>query len=54
MMNKGFEVIEARWLFDMTPRMEGVLNSHVIRCEFVDGSILAQSADRHAMPINMR
>jgi len=46
MMNKGFEVIEARWLFGMRPDQidvivhpQSTVHSFV---EFVDGSILAQ------------
>jgi len=48
MMNKGFEVIEARWLFDMRPEQieviihpQSVVHSFV---EFVDGAVLAQLA----------
>ena len=46
MMNKGLEVIEARWLFDIKPSQidviiqpESIIHSMV---EFVDGSLLAQ------------
>jgi len=46
MMNKGFEVIEARWLFGMRPEQievvvhpQSTIQSMV---EFVDGSVLAQ------------
>jgi len=46
MMNKGFEVIEARWLFDVPVQKihvvvhpESVIHSMV---EFVDGAVLAQ------------
>jgi 1-deoxy-D-xylulose-5-phosphate reductoisomerase len=46
MMNKGFEIIEARWLFDMQPEHidvvvhpQSTVHSMV---EFVDGSVLAQ------------
>lgn len=46
MMNKGLEVIEARWLFDMMPESievivhpESILHSAV---EFCDGSIIGQ------------
>jgi 1-deoxy-D-xylulose-5-phosphate reductoisomerase len=46
MMNKGFEVIEARWLFGMKPDQidvvihpQSTIHSMV---EFVDGSVLAQ------------
>jgi 1-deoxy-D-xylulose-5-phosphate reductoisomerase len=56
MMNKGFEVIEARWLFDMTPNQvevvihpQSTIHSMV---EFVDGSVLAQlGATDMRMPI---
>jgi len=46
MMNKGFEVIEARWLFGIEPKQidvvihpQSTIHSMV---EFVDGSVLAQ------------
>lgn len=46
MMNKGLEVIEARWLFDLAPEQievvvhpQSVVHSLV---EYVDGSVLAQ------------
>ncbi len=46
MLNKGLEVIEARWLFDAAPEMidvvvhpQSVIHSMV---EYVDGSVLAQ------------
>ena len=46
MMNKGFEVIEAKWLFDLAPEQinvvvhpESVIHSMV---EFVDGAVIAQ------------
>ncbi|MEO8584541.1 MAG: 1-deoxy-D-xylulose-5-phosphate reductoisomerase [Acidobacteriota bacterium] len=46
MMNKGLEVIEARWLFDVPgPRIDVVLHPQSIvhsMVEFVDGSVLAQ------------
>jgi 1-deoxy-D-xylulose-5-phosphate reductoisomerase len=56
MMNKGFEVIEARWLFDMKPAQvhvvihpQSTVHSMV---EFVDGSVLAQlGATDMRMPI---
>jgi 1-deoxy-D-xylulose-5-phosphate reductoisomerase len=56
MMNKGFEVIEARWLFDMEPAQvdvvihpQSTIHSMV---EFVDGSVLAQlGATDMRMPI---
>ncbi|MBM4326248.1 MAG: 1-deoxy-D-xylulose-5-phosphate reductoisomerase [Deltaproteobacteria bacterium] len=46
LMNKGFEVIEARWLFDVSAsRIEVVIHPQSIchsMVEFEDGSILAQ------------
>lgn len=46
MMNKGFEVIEARWLFDMElERVQVVIHPQSTihsMVEYVDGSILAQ------------
>jgi 1-deoxy-D-xylulose-5-phosphate reductoisomerase len=56
MMNKGFEIIEARWLFDMEPSQvdvvihpQSTIHSMV---EFVDGSVLAQlGATDMRMPI---
>jgi 1-deoxy-D-xylulose-5-phosphate reductoisomerase len=46
MMNKGFEVIEARWLFDIDiDRIQVVIHPQSTihsMVEFVDGSILAQ------------
>jgi len=46
MMNKAFEVIEARWLFDVAPeQIEVVIHPQSIvhsMVEFVDGSMLAQ------------
>lgn len=46
MMNKGLEVIEARWLFDATPeQIEVVIHPQSIihsMVEYVDGSVLAQ------------
>ncbi len=54
MMNKGFEIIEARWLFDVpyikievVVHKESIVHSAV---EFVDGSIIAQIAN-HDMRI---
>jgi 1-deoxy-D-xylulose-5-phosphate reductoisomerase len=48
MMNKGFEIIEARWLFGLRPDQidvilhpQSVIHSFV---EFIDGAILAQLA----------
>jgi 1-deoxy-D-xylulose-5-phosphate reductoisomerase len=48
MMNKGFEIIEARWLFDVRPDQidvvihpQSTIHSFV---EFVDGAVLAQLA----------
>ena len=56
MMNKGFEIIEARWLFDMKPSQvdvvihpQSTIHSMV---EFADGSVLAQlGATDMRMPI---
>lgn len=46
MMNKGFEVIEARWLFDIDPgRIEVVVHPESIihsMVEFEDGAVIAQ------------
>ncbi len=46
LMNKGLEVIEARWLFDVSPdRIEVLVHPQSIvhsMVEFVDGSIIAQ------------
>jgi len=46
MMNKGLEVIEARWLFDVPPeRIEVVIHPQSIvhsLVEYVDGSVIAQ------------
>ena len=46
MMNKGLEVIEARWLFDIEPsRIEVVIHPQSVihsMVEYVDGSTLAQ------------
>jgi 1-deoxy-D-xylulose-5-phosphate reductoisomerase len=46
LMNKGFEVIEARWLFDISPdRIEVIVHPQSIihsMVEFIDGSIIAQ------------
>jgi len=46
LMNKGLEVIEARWLFDLEPgEIEVVIHPQSIihsMVEFVDGSVLAQ------------
>ncbi|MBR4826475.1 MAG: 1-deoxy-D-xylulose-5-phosphate reductoisomerase [Bacteroidales bacterium] len=46
MMNKGFELIEARWLFDVAPKdinivvhPESIIHSMV---EFTDGAVIAQ------------
>lgn len=48
MMNKGFEVIEARWLFDVAPdkinvvvHPESIIHSMV---EYTDGAVIAQLA----------
>ena len=56
MMNKGFEVIEACWLFDFEPKDVGVVihpqsSVHAL-VEFADGSVVAQaSATDMRMPI---
>jgi 1-deoxy-D-xylulose-5-phosphate reductoisomerase len=46
MMNKGLEVIEARWLFDVAPeRIEVVIHPQSIihsMVDYVDGSVIAQ------------
>jgi 1-deoxy-D-xylulose-5-phosphate reductoisomerase len=46
MMNKGLEVIEARWLFDLAPeRIEVVIHPQSIvhsMVEYLDGSVIAQ------------
>lgn len=46
MLNKAFEIIEARWLFDMTPdKIEAVVHPQSIvhsMVEFVDGAVKAQ------------
>jgi len=46
MMNKGFEVIEAKWLFDVPPaKIEVVVHPESIihsMVEFVDGAVIAQ------------
>ena len=46
MMNKGLEVIEARWLFDLPPeRIDVLIHPQSIvhsMVEYVDGSVLAQ------------
>jgi 1-deoxy-D-xylulose-5-phosphate reductoisomerase len=56
LMNKGFEVIEACWLFDFTPAQVDVVihpqSSVHAMIEYSDGSILAQiSATDMRMPI---
>ena len=56
MMNKGFEVIEACWLFDLTPNEVDVVvhpqSSIHAMVEFTDGSVIAQiSATDMRMPI---
>jgi len=49
MMNKGLEVIEARWLFDVAPDcIEVLIHSQSIihsMVEFVDGSVIAQMSN---------
>ncbi|GAB4344215.1 MAG: 1-deoxy-D-xylulose-5-phosphate reductoisomerase [Desulfobulbaceae bacterium] len=46
LMNKGLEVIEARWLFDMEPEKIGVVvhPQSIVHSlvEFIDGSVVAQ------------
>lgn len=46
LMNKGLEVIEARWLFDLPPAQVGVVvhPESIVHSlvEFIDGSLLAQ------------
>jgi 1-deoxy-D-xylulose-5-phosphate reductoisomerase len=46
LMNKGLEVIEARWLFDITPDRIGVVvhSQSIVHSlvEFIDGSVVAQ------------
>jgi 1-deoxy-D-xylulose-5-phosphate reductoisomerase len=46
MMNKGLEVIEARWLFDLAPeRIEVVIHPQSVvhaLVEYADGSVIAQ------------
>jgi len=56
MMNKGFEVIEACWLFDLEPHQIDVVvhpqSSIHAMVEYVDGSVIAQiSATDMRMPI---
>lgn len=56
MMNKGFEVIEACWLFDLAPEEVEVVihpqSSVHAMVEFTDGSVMAQvSATDMRMPI---
>lgn len=57
MMNKGFEMIEARWLFDIEPdRIEIVVHPQSVvhsMVEFVDGSVKAQWA-LHDMRLPIR
>ena len=49
MMNKGLEVIEARWLFDLAPEnIEVVIHPQSIvhsLVEYVDGSVIAQMSN---------
>ncbi len=46
LMNKGLEIIEARWLFDVTPdRVQVVVHPQSIvhsMVEYIDGSVIAQ------------
>ncbi len=62
MMNKGFEVIEARWLFGVRPDQIDVLihpqSTIHSMVEFVDGSILGATgsngyADAHPICVNL-
>ena len=53
LMNKGLEVIEARWLFDVpAARIDVLIHPQSVvhsMVEFVDGTVLAQlGVDRHA------
>ena len=58
LMNKGFEVIEARWLFDMAPQQidvvvhpESIIHSMV---EYCDGAVMAQlGLPDMAIPISL-
>ena len=47
LMNKGLEIIEARWLFNIAPdRIEIVIHPEAVihsMVEFIDGSVLAQA-----------
>jgi 1-deoxy-D-xylulose-5-phosphate reductoisomerase len=47
-MNKGLEVIEARWLFDMPPeKIDVVIHPQSIvhsMVEYIDGAVIAQMA----------
>lgn len=49
LMNKGLEMIEAKWLFDIEPsKVEAVIHpeQRIHSCvEFIDGSIIAQMSD---------
>jgi 1-deoxy-D-xylulose-5-phosphate reductoisomerase len=49
LMNKGLEMIEAKWLFDVEPgKVEAVIHpqQRIHSCvEFIDGSIIAQMSD---------
>lgn len=49
LMNKGLEMIEAKWFFDIDPtRVEAVIHpqQRIHSCvEFIDGSIIAQMSD---------
>jgi 1-deoxy-D-xylulose-5-phosphate reductoisomerase len=46
LMNKGLEVIEARWLFDLAPdQVQVIIHPHSIvhsMVEYIDGSVIAQ------------
>ena len=59
LMNKGFEVIEARWLFGMAlDKIEVIIHPQSAvhsMVEFMDGSVLAQLGPTDMrMPIQMR
>jgi 1-deoxy-D-xylulose-5-phosphate reductoisomerase len=56
LMNKGFEIIEACWLFDLPPKQVEVVVHHQSKVhamvEYTDGSVVAQiSATDMRMPI---
>jgi 1-deoxy-D-xylulose-5-phosphate reductoisomerase len=57
MMNKGLEVIEAHWLFDVAPdRIEVLIHSQSIvhsLVEFTDGSMIAQLSNPDMTPLDL-